>query len=75
MLPDERLAIGAMEVPGLWIAAGHYRNGVLLTPLTASLLSAAILGESAEDAALLRAFSPNAGNAGGGDVLVESPAA
>jgi glycine oxidase len=31
--------------PGLWVASGHYRNGVLLAPVTARILSRWILGE------------------------------
>jgi glycine oxidase len=27
---------------GLWLASGHHRNGVLLAPVTAELLAAAI---------------------------------
>lgn len=30
----------------IWLAYGHYRNGILLTPATAHLLSAEILGQS-----------------------------
>ncbi|WP_322922102.1 glycine oxidase ThiO [Paenibacillus campi] len=41
--PDELPYIGAVdELPGLWIAAGHYRNGILLSAGTAKLMSEAI---------------------------------
>jgi glycine oxidase len=33
--PDNRPYLGWTSVPGLAVAAGHYRNGVLLAPLTA----------------------------------------
>jgi glycine oxidase len=33
--PDNRPWVGATAVPGLAVATGHYRNGILLTPLTA----------------------------------------
>ncbi len=32
--------------PGLWVATGHYRNGVLLAPGTAELMSRWMMGES-----------------------------
>jgi glycine oxidase len=31
--------IGASALPGLAIATGHYRNGVLLAPITADLIT------------------------------------
>jgi glycine oxidase len=36
--PDLLPAIGASGVPGLAVATGHYRNGVLLAPLTAAAI-------------------------------------
>ena len=36
-------AIGALG-PGLWVASGHHRNGILLTPITAEILVAQMLG-------------------------------
>ena len=33
--PDNAPMIGPSELPGLVIATGHYRNGILLTPVTA----------------------------------------
>ena len=42
--------------PGLWVAAGHHRNGILLTPITAQLMCNAIRGG---DLAPLRPFSPD----------------
>jgi len=36
--PDHLPAIGPTDVRGLWIAAGHYRNGILLTPITAKTM-------------------------------------
>jgi glycine oxidase len=42
--PDELPAIGASRViPNLMYATGHYRNGVLLAPLTAALVADALL--------------------------------
>jgi len=43
--PDPLPIIGWSEVvPGLMYATGHYRNGVLLAPLTAQLVADAMLG-------------------------------
>ena len=40
--------------PGLVWATGHYRNGALLTPVTADLVAAALCGEETD-----AAFSPS----------------
>jgi glycine oxidase len=37
---DQLPFVGATSIAGLFIAAGHYRNGILLAPLTAELVSA-----------------------------------
>lgn len=42
--PDNAPSIGVAE-PGLVHATGHYRNGVLLTPLTADAVAAIMRGE------------------------------
>lgn len=44
--PDNVPAIGATDVPGLFVAAGHHRNGVLLAPLTADAIADLVLGGS-----------------------------
>jgi len=36
--PDHLPLLGPSELPGLTIATGHYRNGILLTPITAKLV-------------------------------------
>ncbi|HEV2997724.1 MAG TPA: FAD-dependent oxidoreductase [Solirubrobacteraceae bacterium] len=46
--PDNLPAIGPGELEGLHWATGHYRNGILLTPLTAQLLARALLGAPAD---------------------------
>jgi glycine oxidase len=43
--PDNLPAIGPGTVDGLLWAAGHFRNGILLAPLTAELIAAAACGE------------------------------
>jgi glycine oxidase len=41
---------------GLWVASGHYRNGILLSPITGQLMARSILeGKQAE---ALSPFSP-----------------
>jgi glycine oxidase len=44
--PDNLPAIGAGALEGLVWAAGHFRNGILLTPVTADLVAAALAGEA-----------------------------
>lgn len=43
---DNLPAIGRGALAGLVWAVGHHRNGILLTPLTADLVVAAVLGEA-----------------------------
>jgi glycine oxidase len=43
--PDNLPAIGPGTVEGLLWATGHFRNGILLAPLTADLIAAAACGE------------------------------
>jgi glycine oxidase len=47
--PDNAPAIGPSSLPGLYWAAGHYRNGILLAPVTAALLAAALTDEELPD--------------------------
>ena len=37
--PDELPIIGPSDVPGVYYATGHYRNGVLLAPITAAIVA------------------------------------
>jgi glycine oxidase len=54
---DELPIIGPSQaVPGLMYATGHYRNGVLLAPLTAELVADAVLDDRSDP--LLSAVSP-----------------
>jgi glycine oxidase len=49
--PDGLPLVGASQVvPGLIYATGHYRNGVLLTPLTARLVRSLVEGDRSDDA-------------------------
>jgi glycine oxidase len=42
--PDGWPVLGPAAVPGLFYATGHTRNGILLTPITADAVAAAVLG-------------------------------
>jgi len=52
---DDLPALGSVEdLKGLFYATGHYRNGILLAPITGEVIAGAILGQSPE----WTAFSP-----------------
>lgn len=54
--PDNAPLLGPTELPGLHVATGHYRNGVLLTPVTGDLMAELLVtGELPEPA---RPFTP-----------------
>lgn len=54
--PDNAPLLGPTPLPGLLVATGHHRNGVLLTPLTGEVMAEALVtGELPEVA---RPFSP-----------------
>ncbi len=54
--PDNAPILGQSSVPGLVIATGHYRNGVLLTPLTSALIAELLTtGRTPE---MIEPFSP-----------------
>jgi len=45
--PDGLPYLGEVKSkPGLWVATGHYRNGVALAPMTAKLMSDWIIGKT-----------------------------
>jgi glycine oxidase len=54
--PDDLPILGESSVPGYFIATGHFRNGILLAPVTAQIMSQLLRGEAA--AHPIRAFSP-----------------
>ncbi len=63
---DHLPIVGQSSMPGLVVATGHYRHGILLTPATADAVCRGIL-EGFDDS--LRAFSPQRfGEAPGGTV-------
>jgi len=43
---DQLPLLGKTATPGLWFASGHFRNGILLSPITAEIVSALALGEA-----------------------------
>ncbi|MFI0416970.1 FAD-dependent oxidoreductase [Spongiactinospora sp. 9N601] len=47
--PDNLPAIGRTALPGLLVATGHHRGGVLLAPLTADLVVRLLAGETIVD--------------------------
>src|SRR5262245_21818202 len=55
--PDNDPVVGEGALPGLVWATGHWRNGVLLAPVTADAVTDLIAGEG--PARELRAFSPD----------------
>lgn len=55
--PDGLPAIGPGELPGLHWAVGHFRNGILLAPITAEIVVAELIGEEPPEVAA--AFSPS----------------
>lgn len=44
--PDNSPILGESGVEGLVLAAGHYRNGILLTPITGDLIADVVCGEA-----------------------------
>lgn len=54
--PDNAPLLGPTRLPGLQLATGHYRNGVLLTPLTGDVMAHSLAtGELPDEA---RPFTP-----------------
>lgn len=54
--PDNAPMLGPTALPGLQLATGHYRNGVLLTPVTGDVMAHALTtGELPDEA---RGFTP-----------------
>ena len=56
--PDNLPLIGAGALEGLWWATGHYRNGVLLAPLTGELVATLLAREPAIEPEILAACAP-----------------
>ncbi|WMX47492.1 glycine oxidase ThiO [Streptomyces roseicoloratus] len=59
--PDNAPLLGPSALPGLHLATGHYRNGVLLTPVTGDVMAEALTTGTLPDEArpfTARRFSP-----------------
>ena len=54
--PDNAPIIGAAAIDGLVLATGHYRNGILLTPVTADAVAELLATGTAPE--LIKPFSP-----------------
>jgi glycine oxidase len=60
---DGRPYLGATELEGYVVAAGHFRNGILLAPITARLIAGLVIDGQAE---ALTPFAPARATAGPG---------
>ncbi|WP_030859003.1 glycine oxidase ThiO [Streptomyces sp. NRRL S-37] len=67
--PDNAPLLGPTELEGLLLATGHYRNGVLLTPVTGDAMAEALTTGALPEVA--RPFTPRRFGAA---VLTEQPA-
>jgi glycine oxidase len=54
--PDDLPLLGATGIAGYFVSTGHFRNGILLTPVTARVMAQLITGHEPEHD--LGAFSP-----------------
>ena len=54
--PDGLPMLGATTLPGYFAATGHYRDGIMLAPITAEVMTQIILGKASEFD--LSAFTP-----------------
>ena len=54
--PDNLPLLGATAIPGYFVAAGHFRDGILLAPITAHAMAQLVTGEKLDYD--LSAFSP-----------------
>jgi glycine oxidase len=55
--PDNAPLLGPTELPGLALATGHYRNGILLAPVTADLIVEYLVSGSVPEPA--KPFGPD----------------
>lgn len=54
--PDDLPILGATSTPGYFVATGHFRDGILLTPVTANIMAQVVIGATTEHD--ISAFSP-----------------
>jgi glycine oxidase len=55
--PDSLPILGPTSTPGYYVATGHFRDGILLAPITAQVMADVITGEEPKHD--LKAFSPS----------------
>jgi glycine oxidase len=55
--PDNLPILGAGSLPGTYVATGHFRNGILLAPITAAAMAELIQGK--QPRVDLRPFAPS----------------
>jgi glycine oxidase len=55
--PDHLPIIGPSSIPGVFYATGHYRNGILLAPVTASIIAELI--EKGKSSTAIDSFLPS----------------
>ncbi|HEX6190670.1 MAG TPA: glycine oxidase ThiO [Pyrinomonadaceae bacterium] len=56
--PDDLPVLGpAADIDGLFYAAGHYRNGILLSPITAEIIAEAVVNR--KSSRLAESFAPD----------------
>jgi glycine oxidase len=46
--PDDLPILGPTSLPGYYVATGHYRDGIMLAPITARVMSHLLTGKRAE---------------------------
>jgi glycine oxidase len=46
--PDDLPILGESSTPGYFVAAGHFRDGILLTPITARVMAQLVMAEKPE---------------------------
>ena len=44
--PDDLPILGPTDIPRVFVASGHFRNGILLAPITAEIMANMVLGKS-----------------------------
>ena len=55
--PDDLPILGVTDTPGYFVATGHYRDGILLAPITAHVMAQMIIGHATDYN--LSAFNPS----------------
>lgn len=70
--PDNAPLLGRTALPGLHLATGHHRNGVLLTPVTGDVMAQLLAGGGLPEVA--RPFSPGRFSPAAAPVRQEQPA-